>query len=772
MSKARQVFDFDSSEYERPNHPWICGRACEGTACALGPSAGGQCGVVCEPYREGDRYYCNNVSLISSRCDEGPDADGNCCHLPAQCVPAKKAGTWGCTRGQCMVGPLADGQCSQHQNVCRPRRSVWSQRRVLTLTTISLVMGGLLALLAGPSREAVVSPGALTSAHAASSCKACHLAGAGTLSDWVHRALSGGPASERSDQQSEQKCLACHGDLGAEPLNAHGLRRTHLVGLTKRAAAREAAGSQVLIETAQMIFGRPHQGVEKLACGTCHQEHRGRGHDLTGISNEQCQSCHQNTFHSLEHGHPEFSDYPYQRRTRIYFDHVTHYNQHFDSFTRIMPGGKKPASCLTCHTLDTAGRKMLVLGFDETCSSCHSSQIKDALIEGITIVAVPGIDPVALADEQLPLGVWPKHPLNQDGFGPQGEMPAVMTLLLLADQGYLQRRDSLADVDLLELSDMTPEQAEAVASLAAATKQVLREIATGDQARLQKRLNATVGRLAPSAVVQQMVELLLEARQSAGFAEAIWFPELSGELDDAEVVVQDFYKPQVVSESSSDERIGWSTVSSDLTVRYSALGHADLTMKRWLETVIDIRNAAADLPAGEQPDVQQAIGRLFAAVTSPIASGRCVKCHSIDRSGDHVVINWLSTRDDSAIRSFTHFAHSPHMREIAQDACNACHATEGEECMQCHTVKKQSGRYRPEFFDRDWAPVRGSGHFSSDFSDLPTSNCATCHNNSVSRSDCLTCHKYHVRQASVQPAANIDRVELSDSPQIDVHELP
>ena len=79
--------------------------------------------------------------------------------------------------------------------------------------------------------------------------------------------------------------------------------------------------------------------------------------------------------------------------------------------------------------------------------------------------------------------------------------------------------------------------------------------------------------------------------------------------------------------------------------------------------------------------------------------------------------------------------------------------------MQCHTGQKQSGRYRPEFFDRDWAPVPGSGHFSSDFSDLPTSNCAKC-------------HKYHVRQAGVQPAANIDPVELSDSPQIDVHELP
>ena len=144
----------------------------------------------------------------------------------------------------------------------------------------------------------------------------------------------------------------------------------------------------------------------------------------------------------------------------------------------------------------------------------------------------------------------------------------------------------------------------------------------------------------------------------------------------------------------------------------------------------------------------------------------------IARSGDHVVINWLSTRDDSAIRPFTHFAYSPHIREIAQDACNACHATEGEECMQCHTIKSQSGRDRPEFFDRDWAPVVGFGHFSSDFRDLATSNCARCHNNSVSRNDGLTCHKYHVRQGGVQPAANIGCVAPSVFPQIDVHELP
>ena len=768
MTEARQVFDFDRGEYERPNQSWLCGRACEGVVCALGPTASGKCGAVCEPYRDGDRYYCNNVSALSNRCDSGPLSDGSCCRNPAECAPAKKAGEWVCARGQCMVGPLPGGQCSQQQNVCRPQRSVWSKRRVVTISTVALVLGGLLVLMAGPNREKFVSPGALTSAHAASSCKACHLAGEETLSDWVHRAFSAGDAPE----QSEQKCLACHSDLGAEPLNAHGLQASSLASITAQVAGRGGAKSRMLIDTARKIFGRPYQGEEKIACSVCHQEHRGRGHDLTSISNDQCQSCHQNTFHSLENGHPSFSDYPYERRTRIYFDHTTHYNQHFDSFERIMPDGRKPASCLTCHNLDESGKKMLVRGFDEACSSCHSSQIQDTLVTGVALLAVPRMDSVALADERLPIGVWPKHPLSQDGFGPQGQLPPLMALLLLADERYSQRRASLTDLDLLSLADATPGQVESIVILTAAIKQLLYEVARGDRERLSQRLDATIGRLVPATTIQQFVDLLMEASQSAEMAEATWFPELSDEFDGGEAVVQDSYKPQAVVAPDSDGRVGWRIDSADLTVRYGAIGHADLTAKRWLETVVAIRNAVVELTDDDELGVKGAVGRLFEEVTSPIATGRCIKCHSIDQVDNRVVINWFARRAEPDNRTFTHFAHSPHVKEMLQGACNTCHTTEGEECMQCHTIKSDLSRYRPHFFDRDWAPVLGSAHFSSDFNDLPTSNCAECHNSSASRSDCLTCHQYHVRQVGIPPAASIGRVAPSVSHPINVHESP
>ena len=126
------------------------------------------------------------------------------------------------------------------------------------------------------------------------------------------------------------------------------------------------------------------------------------------------------------------------------------------------------------------------------------------------------------------------------------------------------------------------------------------------------------------------------------------------------------------------------------------------------------------------------------------------------RKSWHDAVCWWSRRDDSDSRAFT---HSPHFKEMAQGACNDCHATEGEECMQCHTIKSELIRYRPYFFDRDWVPMLGSGYFSSDFNDLPTSNCAKCHNRSASRNDCLTCHKYHVRQEDASPVVKGGRVQ-------------
>ena len=66
--------DYSSSQYERPNQPWVCGLADEGQACAAGPTAGGVCPALgeCAPVRDGDRWRCNRPALRGGACDGGP----------------------------------------------------------------------------------------------------------------------------------------------------------------------------------------------------------------------------------------------------------------------------------------------------------------------------------------------------------------------------------------------------------------------------------------------------------------------------------------------------------------------------------------------------------------------------------------------------------------------------------------------------------------------------------------------------------------------------
>jgi len=43
MSEQLPAPDFDAQNYARPNQKWICGHACEGNPCLVGPDARGRC---------------------------------------------------------------------------------------------------------------------------------------------------------------------------------------------------------------------------------------------------------------------------------------------------------------------------------------------------------------------------------------------------------------------------------------------------------------------------------------------------------------------------------------------------------------------------------------------------------------------------------------------------------------------------------------------------------------------------------------------------------
>jgi cytochrome c len=145
-----------------------------------------------------------------------------------------------------------------------------------------------------------------------------------------------GHAADR--QQQSIKCLDCHQHAlpNAKEFSPHDLPDTSLADLTRKVtpATRLTSFASVL----------PKQDMQSsdLTCSACHVEHQGRMHDLTKLNNERCQSCHTNRFASFTNGHPEFTDYPAHRDTRISFNHQSHSTKHFASKSKAF-------DCKSCH---------------------------------------------------------------------------------------------------------------------------------------------------------------------------------------------------------------------------------------------------------------------------------------------------------------------------------------------------------------------------------------------------------------------------------------
>jgi len=148
--------DFDSGQYERPNHNWICGKATEGKACHIGPDSKGRCRAD---------YECQ--PLLETKKGE-------------------TKGRWRCTRtaefgGSCKMGPRPDGTCSRAIPKCVPARSLRARRRIFTISVASFTAGVLLVSFCGPCRAKFANPGALSSHHSAEAFSKMAGAGGGDI---------------------------------------------------------------------------------------------------------------------------------------------------------------------------------------------------------------------------------------------------------------------------------------------------------------------------------------------------------------------------------------------------------------------------------------------------------------------------------------------------------------------------------------------------------------------------------------------------------------
>lgn len=699
MTEPLQPFDWKSSNYERPANSWVCGRTCQsGEPCRLGPSRAGECQVqsVCQPEEKNGKYQCTRSTINGGKCKEGPTPEGTCCQSDSQ---------------------------------CQPRRTLIAKRRLLGVAATIMALSFSLLIFSGSSPSALLTPGEVTDSHAnfETDCNACHSAAEGGITTWYQMAFDGETAFKDS-----KRCLKCHTDLGTEALFAHGISVKKLSKVTEQTQSQTESTTVPFTLQLASLTGKP-KANQKIACATCHKEHHGRNANLTQLTDFQCQTCHIKQFSSFDHGHPKLGDYPYQRRSRIYFDHSTHLNHYFvkEEFKRTMPSGRKPDSCKSCHTINTNDGVMMTGSFENTCASCHEPQIKDLDFPGVPFFALPTI-PAKMMKTQ---GEWP----NTKGAFKTAKLPQFMELLLKHDTEYQKAIKHLGTIDYRSLSTLNQKQQKSVVKIAWAIKNLLYDLSLNGELALEKRLGSSDPKylhLKPS-----IIPTLSQAQQ-------IWFPNLA-----AEIKAYQEKKPlphsairEITPESnrfSTNASNGWAISNSDFTIRYRPLGHADPLLKGWLDHAVQENWNSLD---------SDSMWRILSNPTASgledtngaLASGRCLMCHSVDKNPDSGIaqINWLPLPPQQKNEKLTQFSHTPHILENKQDNCLSCHQFD-------QSKESISTIFKSNYFVRDksnlfWKIKTNSQEAcTSGFHPISQKTCVACHNKTTETQSCLQCHQYH-----------------------------
>ena len=184
--------------------------------------------------------------------------------------------------------------------------SLRTKRRIVTLALTAFTIGALLIVINSPARNSFLAPGPLISTHAqilaeqgADRCAACHDQGNESLGAWMAGSVSNG---EPSKCQSTL-CMDCH----KNSINSNFALDPHNVDPNRLVVDNSKLSQSGFIT--RVALGSPVNKNQQLACSTCHKEHHG-SNDLTKLTDQQCQACHSNVYHSFESDHPEFTNWP------------------------------------------------------------------------------------------------------------------------------------------------------------------------------------------------------------------------------------------------------------------------------------------------------------------------------------------------------------------------------------------------------------------------------------------------------------------------------
>ena len=362
-------------------------------------------------------------------------------------------------------------------------------------------------------------PGPLASAHGAiENCSACHTkSGSGKLS-WIHGLAAGDPLAD------SKACLTCH-KMPDTAFNAHSASAEVLKQSTKRLTKIATATPAPQWARTQSIAFPTHDVVARgLNCATCHQEHQGVNFNLSKISNEKCGSCHVVKFDSFDGHHPKFENYPFKRRTRIIYDHASHFGKHFPEVAKKYPARHIPDTCSDCHNSREDKRVMAVAPFEQTCTACHLDQIigkeRASGPKGIAFLTLPGLDLRTLKEKNALIGEWPD--------ASEAELTPFMKVMISRDE---QGRALIKTVDSLNLQDLTDasdDQIKAVTNLVWEIKGLFYALISGKASDVLADLNIGSGAKLSANLVADLTaniprDVVISAQQQ-------WLPNLATEM--------------------------------------------------------------------------------------------------------------------------------------------------------------------------------------------------------------------------------------------------
>lgn len=629
-------FAHDKSQYERPNLPYRCGRGVLWQKpCHQGPNIDGSCGGVseCAPVFKGGRWECKRPKSAGGTCDEGPTPQGECCFKRPPCAPKL---TLRALRGRLalLVAILLVAMVGVTQAFYPIKSKFFKSSDTNPLSRVHQKF---------------------TQESGCTTCHAVHSEGPGA---WAKALFT------KTDLSTN--CINCHSFAGPS-------FKAHNGGIKK------------------------DSNYQETHCQMCHMEHKGELFNTKALTGQQCNSCHKTKFESFSRGHPEFrKKFPYLKRNSINYNHVSHFNKHFEKSK-----GKGPQTCTGCHNINLADRAVRTFGFDVACAECHGKKISSRNLNLINLPEMP-------APESKEALINRKSILKSCARSIWNEMEN-----LDEKKGESELKKFGKEINKRE-DEEGPVSADSVTTVSAYLLNLEDKDSVDDYASPMQEL---IMEIAESGT-DRMAELIEDRQGMAKKLLAGLHPEVLKRAACAWALNQEYEAP------AQPEHGGWFV--DPLTVSYTPFGHADPVAKSWIEFAL-----AASANAEDPQKLELARAMRDELLDRKDGVGSCIKCHAVTakknaEGKEKLFVEWEITWPE--LNPFVFYSHKNHIDILGiNDSCNHCH------------VLDEEAKYKTSFDSFD--PTK----FVSNFRGIERNQCVNCHSESQVTQECQVCHIYHLK---------------------------